>query len=258
MANWAGEVSALYKQYVHSKGSFFSFCADELLETVDVPAGGRVLDLAGGAGITAAKILQKWPTADITILDASADQLDHARHVFGDKVQYVLGKAETYFPDEHYDLVVCANAFWYLQPSVIGRIASWLTTDGTFAFNLHENNTQFRDQSFFSHVYAEIDRLSREQHRRPCQFMTRTVSVEQLTQQLHAAGFTVTIRPERYDEPRENWRTLCELEARRTAPFMALAIDGEAKLALYRAAFKTVSKQLGEITRETLIITADK
>jgi trans-aconitate methyltransferase len=253
MHSWAGEVSTLYNQYVHSKSSFYNFCAKELLDALDLKPGVRVLDLAGGAGVVSRMILEREPQAKITLLDVSSEQIQHAKDVFGDHIAYVCSGAEQYAPAEQFDIVVCANAFWYLHGSVVANIASWLVPGGVLAFNLHEKNSYFKDVSVFSKINAEIDKLCREKHRTACIMYLPTVHVEQLELQLAQAGFSVEKKEAVYEEPKENWHTLVEYQARRTAPYMAISIDADAKLALFRQAFKTVVKQEGKVSRYTLI-----
>lgn len=256
--DWTGEVSALYKQYVHEQSSFFYFCSTNLVETLSLSPGAKVLDLAGGAGVTSRKILERWPGSAITILDSSAEQLQHAKHIFNDNVSYEQSKAELFTPQHSFDAVVCANAFWFLQPSIIPRIASWLTPGGVLVFNLHEQNTELADKNFFRQVYAQIDALSRERLRTGCMIYQRVTAVDELKGLLHANGFTIEMQSISYEEPRENWKVLSELEARRTAPYMALSISPEKKLSLFLEAFKTVSKQAGKIERYSLIFVCKK
>jgi hypothetical protein len=70
---------------------------------------------------------------------------------------------------------------------------------------------------------------------------------------LHGNGFTVEMHGIVYEEPRENWKVLGELEARRTAPYMALSIAPEQKVSLFLDAFKSVAKQAGKIERHSLV-----
>lgn len=257
MADWEGEVAALYSQYAHQPTSFYNHCNQLLLDMLALKPGVRVLDLAGGAGILSRMILQQQPDAHITILDASGAQLAQATAVFGDRVQYVQQSAEQYTPDVQFDIVVCGNAFWYLHGSVIPRIASWLVHGGQLAFNLHEKNTHFKDVSFFTKLNAEIDHLCRERYRTACMIYASAVPVDQLTMQLHHAGFSVEKNEAAYLEPKENWKVLCELQARRTAPYMAISQPDETKLQLYRDAFKNVSKNHG-VERHTLLFNCVK
>jgi len=255
--DWAGEVSALYNQYVHSQQSFFSFCSEALVERLELKPGARVLDLAGGAGITSRLILAKVD-ADITILDASSEQLEHSRAVFRDKVSYVQTRAELYTPEKQFDVIVCANAFWYLQQSIIPKLASWLAPGGILLFNLHEQNTELKENSFLSHVYLQVDALARERFHTSCLIYQRITAVEELKHVLRLNGFTVETSQLSFEEPKDNWKVFCELEGRRTAPYMALSISPEAKLALFREAFKTVAKQSDRIERHTLLFVCKK
>jgi trans-aconitate methyltransferase len=251
--DWTGEVSALYNQYVHEQSSFFSFCSKNMVDALSLKPGAEVLDLAGGAGTTSRMILSQWPGCNITILDASAEQLEHARHIFMDKVSYSHSKAELFTPQKKFDAIVCANAFWYLQPSIIPRIATWLAPGGVLVFNLHEQNTELAERNFFRHVYAQIDALSRERLRTGCMIYQRTTAVDELKGLLHANGFTLELHSISYEEPRENWKMLAELEARRIAPYMALSIPAEQKVSLFLEAFKSVAKQAGKVERHSLV-----
>jgi trans-aconitate methyltransferase len=257
MDAWEGEISALYSQYAHHPESFFAWCCDQLLEYAPFHPGMRVLDLAGGSGLASRRFLERCPGARITILDASAGQLEHAKDVFGDQVAYVGARAEQYDPEEKFELVLCANAFWYLHSSIVPRIKSWLGPEGIFLFNLHEQNSLFREQSFFGAVNSEVDRLSHEKYRRACLIYQQLTSVEQLREQLANAGFAIAEQGARYDEPKEVWQVLCELEARRIAPYMGMSISPEEKIALYRQAFRAVAATR-PVQRHTLIFRCKK
>ena len=258
MDGWEGEIATLYSQYAHHPESFFSWCCEQLLDKIELKEGMRVLDLAGGAGLLSRRLLEREPTAQITILDASIEQLNHAHDIFGDRVTYAHARAEQFAPPQLFDLVVCANAFWYLHTSVVDRIASWLAPHGQFVFNLHERNSLFKEESFFVKVQSEIDRIARLQYRTACLIYQGMLSVEQLRVALKTAGFTFGEHGTRYDEPRECWHLLLELEARRVAPYMGISIDPEAKLSLYRQAFRNVLGSEGKLTRHTLLVSCRK
>lgn len=258
MDSWEGEIASLYSQYAHAKGSFFRFCCEELVSRIPLKPGIRVLDLAGGAGILSRLILEREPNAHITILDSSAELIAQARAVFNERAHYVHSRAENYEPPHQFDVIVCANAFWYLHPTIITKLAEWLSAEGVLAFNLHENNTHFRDKSFFAAVHNEIDRVCREEHRTACIIYTPTVDVDKLTRQLAEAGFSVRREAASTIEEKENWKALAELQARRTSTYMAITMPVEEKLQIYRHAFKVVAKSRGEIERHTLIFVCTK
>jgi trans-aconitate methyltransferase len=258
MDTWEGEVSALYNQYVHQKSSFFAYCSEALVLLLDLKPEVRVLDLAGGAGMLSRMILERQPTAHITILDRSAEQLQHARDIFHDNATYIQQTAEQYVPEEPFDIVVCANAFWYLHTSIIKHIADWLVPGGQLVFNLHERNTQFKDSSFFTQVHDEIDALCKERYHTRCIIYSALLGVEKLNGQLSEAGFIVEQRADTYEEPQENWSILCELQGRKTTPYMALNMDDEIKLGLFRTAFRAVAAREGKITRQTLLFNCRK
>ncbi len=252
MDSWEGEITTLYSQYAHHPESFFSWCCEELITKVPLKANMRVLDLAGGSGLFTRRLLEREPSAHVTILDASAEQLAHAGAIFGEQVQYVHATAEHYQPEQPYDIVVCANAFWYLHTSVITRIGTWLVPGGHFVFNLHERNSLFKEQSFFTKVHHEIDHLAREQYRTACLIYQGVMSVENVRKELTANNFTWEEHGERYEEPRECWHLLCELQARRTAPYMGISIEPEAKLSLYRQAYRNVLHGEPKLIRHSL------
>jgi demethylmenaquinone methyltransferase / 2-methoxy-6-polyprenyl-1,4-benzoquinol methylase len=81
-----------------------------LVSRVDVPAGGRVLDVATGTGAVAAELLRRYDCS-VVGLDQSAEMLAEARRRVGGRVELFEGRAEALpFADASFD----ALTFTYL------------------------------------------------------------------------------------------------------------------------------------------------
>jgi len=78
----------------------------------------RVLDIGAGTGLFSACVRQKYPEAQLTLIDISEEMLKGARMRFGENhnVQYISGDFATYPFDGHsYDAVISSLAIHHLS-----------------------------------------------------------------------------------------------------------------------------------------------
>jgi len=98
----------------------------------------RVLDLGAGTGLFSAMILERFPKAEIHLIDASAGMLDQARERFRGNPSVTHGMADMAGADlgGPWDLIVSALAIHHLEDrakqDLFARIAAALRPGGLF------------------------------------------------------------------------------------------------------------------------------
>jgi SAM-dependent methyltransferase len=118
-----------------------------LVELANLRPGMRVLDLAGGAGLTSSAILAAVPGLELHLLDADASMIETARARLGDQVAgYHLADAAqvgALFPAGYFDRVLCNLAFFsFREPEAVLRALQPLVKPvGQLLFSLQ--NTSF-------------------------------------------------------------------------------------------------------------------
>ena len=122
--------AAIYKPWL--KGSH------DLLDLGGYTPGEKLLDLCGGAGVTAGIAYMQGThgdgpnPSDITLFDLNP-RITHPG------IKNVKGRAEDlaiYFPRDTFDLVTCRQAMGYLNPSLVfPAVARVLKPGGRFVFN---------------------------------------------------------------------------------------------------------------------------
>jgi tRNA (cmo5U34)-methyltransferase len=97
-----------------------------------------ILDIGAGTGLLSALILQKFPGAQMTLLDISENMLDIARRRFAGRkdITYIVSDYRQGIPVGPYDLVCSALSIHHLtledKRYLFGRIFSALKPDGLF------------------------------------------------------------------------------------------------------------------------------
>ncbi len=96
-----------------------------LLDVVDAVCAGqgrppRVLDLAGGTGSITLRVLDRFPAAEVTVVDVDPALLAIARGSLGDRAQIVRADLATpawtaALPHRAYDAVLTATALHWIQ-----------------------------------------------------------------------------------------------------------------------------------------------
>ena len=76
-----------------------------------IPGGpGRVLDLGAGTGLLSEYVAERFPDAELTLLDGSADMIDGARARLGDRARYVVQQFSAPLPAGPWCAVVSSLA----------------------------------------------------------------------------------------------------------------------------------------------------
>jgi tRNA (cmo5U34)-methyltransferase len=89
----------------------------DLVGRIRLPAGARVLDLGCGSGVLAELILDRFPDANVALLDFSSNMLDVAQrrlNRFPGQASFFCGKFEE-MPAGPYDAVVSTLALHHLE-----------------------------------------------------------------------------------------------------------------------------------------------
>jgi trans-aconitate 2-methyltransferase len=111
----------------------------DLVTQVADPAPGTVVDLGCGPGHLTATLTGRWPGAEVTGVDSSAEMIGQARALEGPRLRFVHGAIEEWRPPSPVDLIV-SNAALQWVPSHLDLLPVWvrdhLTDTGTLAFQV--------------------------------------------------------------------------------------------------------------------------
>ncbi len=112
----------------------------DLLAQVDLDAPVRVLDLGCGTGGAARLMKQRWPAAQVTGLDGSAEMLDKARAEPAD-VAWVEADLSDWVPDGPVDLIFSNAALHWLDDhaGLFPRLLGMLAPGGQLAVQMPRN-----------------------------------------------------------------------------------------------------------------------
>ncbi|MDQ1745866.1 MAG: trans-aconitate 2-methyltransferase [Frankiaceae bacterium] len=130
----------VYNRYADERGRPFL----ELLSRVRVEAAADVVDLGCGPGNLTALLGSRWPDADVTGVDSSAEMVAAAGSLGSERLRFVVGDLAAWEPAGEVDVVV-ANAALHWVPwhvDLLGRFASWLRPGGALAFQVPDNFTE--------------------------------------------------------------------------------------------------------------------
>jgi tRNA (cmo5U34)-methyltransferase len=109
---------------------------DEVARATEGVAAARVLDLGAGTGETARRVLTVHPGAHVVALDASAQMLELAGELLGERVTPHLARLGEPLPPGPFDLVVSALAVHHLdgpgKAALFGDVAAVLAPGGRF------------------------------------------------------------------------------------------------------------------------------
>jgi trans-aconitate 2-methyltransferase len=140
----------VYNRYADERGRPFL----ELLSRVRVDAAADVVDLGCGPGSLTALLGSRWPEADVTGVDSSAEMIAAAgspgserpgsERPGSERLRFVVGDLALWEPAGEVDVVV-ANAALHWVPGhvdLLARFASWLRPGGALAFQVPDNFTE--------------------------------------------------------------------------------------------------------------------
>jgi tRNA (cmo5U34)-methyltransferase len=96
----------------------------------------RVLDLGAGTGLLARQVANRYPDAELTLLDGAPAMLDEAHGILGARAHYVAADLSDPLPRGPWDAVVSALAIHHLDDAakrvLFGRVHGALAAGGVF------------------------------------------------------------------------------------------------------------------------------
>ena len=124
--------------------------AKDLLDTVGLPAGTRVLDVACGTGIVARlAATQVGPTGRVVGLDTNEAMLAVARaqpQPTGAQIEWQQGDAKRLpFPDEEFGAVLCQQGLQYMpdRPAVLREMKRVLASGGRLGLSVFSESVGY-------------------------------------------------------------------------------------------------------------------
>jgi len=111
--------------------------AVELLARVPLENPKRIVDLGCGPGNSTALLKKRWPKAEVTGMDRSAEMLAAAREKLP-KVKWIQGDIVTWKPDRPFDLIFSNAALQWLpdHSSLFPRLMEQLDEGGVLALQM--------------------------------------------------------------------------------------------------------------------------
>jgi tRNA (cmo5U34)-methyltransferase len=131
----AADYQALRRRLIPCFDEFYATAADLVGQR-----GGpvrRVLDLGAGTGLLSAAVLDRYPQAQLVLLDGSPDMLSEARkHLPSTSITTLVGDLNDSLPDGPFDAVVSALAIHHLTDAakrdLLPRVHDVLRAEGAF------------------------------------------------------------------------------------------------------------------------------
>jgi trans-aconitate 2-methyltransferase len=127
------------KQYLRF-GAERTRSAFDLLARIDLATPRRIVDLGCGPGNSTALLRERWPDAEITGLDSSADMLEAARRDHAG-IDFVVGDIAEWTPDDGYDLVFSNAALQWVSDHerLLPRLIKAVAPEGVLAVQMPSN-----------------------------------------------------------------------------------------------------------------------
>jgi trans-aconitate 2-methyltransferase len=127
----------------------------DLLARIDLVAPPRIVDLGCGPGNSTALLRERWPEANVTGLDSSADMLDAARRDHPG-IEFVAGDIAEWSPAAPYDLVFSNAALQWVgdHERLLPRLIDAVAPDGILAVQMPRNH-DFATHALMRQVAAE-------------------------------------------------------------------------------------------------------
>lgn len=153
-----GEVAELYDRV---RPDYPAQLFADLFDLTHPGRGRRVLEIGCGTGQATLPLLEQGFV--VTAVELSSELADVARRksvAFGDQVRIDVAAFETWpLPDEPFDLVVSAQAFHWIDPSIrLAKSASSLRRGGALAVFGH-HHVEGGDSAFFVEVQDCYERF---------------------------------------------------------------------------------------------------
>jgi len=132
----------------------------------------RILDMGCGNGNVTAILLQRFPQASYTLLDASEEMIASVQRRFAEYDNFHFRESyfqEADFPQAHFDLVVAGLTLHHLKPGekaeVYPKIHNWLRPGGFFSSS--DLYVSKDNEPHHSAVIAHWKQIAREQGTSP-------------------------------------------------------------------------------------------
>lgn len=142
-------------------------CAQKLVDFLELKQDLRtIFDLGCGTGMFTKILHQKFPQAKICAVDISEEMLAVAKNKFSQSnVNYVVADAETFVPNEQFDLV-CSNASfqWFSDlGKAFKHYKTMLNFNGTILFSIFGPKTFWQLRESLTHLCQDDVKISAAQ-----------------------------------------------------------------------------------------------
>lgn len=123
------------RKFIPCFDDFYGIAIDNL--ELDIP-DPRILDLGAGTGLFSSMTLDKYPSANITLVDISEKMLEIARKRFSgnENIEVICQDFSTFRSDKKYDAVISSLAIHHLEDNrkkkLYDSIYDMLRKDGLF------------------------------------------------------------------------------------------------------------------------------
>jgi trans-aconitate 2-methyltransferase len=127
-----------YLKFAAARGRAF----DDLVARIQTVDPATVVDLGCGPGTTTRSLLDRWPNAQVSGIDSSAEMIAEAQHIATSvpdgRLRFSVSAIETWAPEQPVDVII-ANAALHWVPEHITLLPHWVATlrpGGTIAFQM--------------------------------------------------------------------------------------------------------------------------
>lgn len=112
----------------------------ELLSRISDVNPAVIVDLGCGTGSLTSLLAERWPSAQVTGMDSSAEMIDRARADHPDG-EWVVADIDDWEPDEPIDLIFSNAALHWLDDHEVlfPRLRSFLSPNGAIAIQMPDN-----------------------------------------------------------------------------------------------------------------------
>jgi trans-aconitate 2-methyltransferase len=116
----------------------------DLTQRIAANAPGTVVDLGCGPGQLTATLAERWRTARVLGIDSSAEMIERAQQLAGERLEFTVADLVTWRPDEPVDVIVSNAAFQWVPEhrSLLPDLVGCLAPGGWLAFQVPGNFDQ--------------------------------------------------------------------------------------------------------------------